>query len=445
MTLNRESNAELLTLTKNLVTHLNEKTVEFLERLREIEKRKLHLQRGYPSLFAFVTEELGFSAASAMRRINAMRLIKELPEVKEQISTGVLNLTTISQTQQLFKKESFSREAKLDLLVTLENKSTRTVEQQLARLSPQVLAFERIKSVSLNQNEIKFIADDELIKKLKKLKALKSHSIENLCELLNAMADLCLERWQPKVLVEWETEVKAKAKKDAKSKSKNETEAETEIEVENMNMNMHKNKNMNKKKAEAKIEVEIGSEAEAKIDDNPKPKTRSHFEDNLKSEVILEWPLFVAAVAESKNKEPDSVKFELKEGKKSKVDEVSRDESKCAVDARYVHTGYKSIKYANYKSLQTPAPNRYISKKLKAKIYQRDGGCCQYSDSATGKKCQSQQFLQFDHIKPFALGGLTNEDNLRLLCSAHNQWQGLLTFGRNRPPRQRDHQREEIR
>jgi hypothetical protein len=77
----------LLDRTQSLVHHLNEKTIERVERLREIEIRKLHVERGHPSLFAFVTGELGFSDAAAMRRINSMRLSRELPEVKVQIST----------------------------------------------------------------------------------------------------------------------------------------------------------------------------------------------------------------------------------------------------------------------------------------------------------------------------------------------------------------------
>lgn len=361
MDLRFESNTELLKETKNLVTLLNEKTVEFLERLREIENRKLHLLRGYSSLFSFVTEELGFSAASAMRRINAMRLIKELPEVKVQISTGVLNLTTVSQTQQLFKKEDFSRKAKLDLLVTLENKSTRAVERELAKHSPEIIFADRMKPVSINQSEIRFLADDELVVKLEKLKALKSHSIQNLSELLNAMADLCLEKWEPRI------KLVPKAK--------------------------------HRRKSEVKIRItsqpEFQSNSESNPITNPITDTKSDSDSNSKTNLDA---TFLNAC-------------DLRQKPTIQANSINK-----------VITPLESRFFA-------PAPKRYISKKLKARIYLRDEGCCQYLDPISGKKCQSRHFLQLDHIKPFALGGETTEDNLRLYCSAHNQWRGLNTFG----------------
>jgi hypothetical protein len=48
---------------------------------------------------------------------------------------------------------------------------------------------------------VKFISDYQLGQKLEKLKALKSRSVENSNELFIAMADLCLEKWEPKTKV----------------------------------------------------------------------------------------------------------------------------------------------------------------------------------------------------------------------------------------------------
>ena len=38
--------------------------------------------------------------------------------------------------------------------------------------------------------------------------------------------------------------------------------------------------------------------------------------------------------------------------------------------------------------------------------------------------------LQFDHIKPFALGGETTQSNLRLLCANHNRYLAEKEFGK---------------
>jgi hypothetical protein len=74
---------------------------------------------------------------------------------------------------------------------------------------------------------------------------------------------------------------------------------------------------------------------------------------------------------------------------------------------------------------------RYIPPALKEKIRARDCGRCTYKDPLTGKKCESSHLLEFDHILPVAHGGRATEENLRLLCRAHNQLMaekaGLIT------------------
>jgi hypothetical protein len=64
---------------------------------------------------------------------------------------------------------------------------------------------------------------------------------------------------------------------------------------------------------------------------------------------------------------------------------------------------------------------------IERKAWQRDGGKCTYV-SPGGKKCESQTFLQFDHIIPKSKGGPDTLDNLRLRCRAHNLLAGVEEF-----------------
>lgn len=70
---------------------------------------------------------------------------------------------------------------------------------------------------------------------------------------------------------------------------------------------------------------------------------------------------------------------------------------------------------------QTDGHTRYVPVQVKAFIWERDKGKC--------TNCGSTRGLQVDHIKPFALGGKTVPENLRLLCSNCNQRKGLKDFG----------------
>lgn len=60
-----------------------------------------------------------------------------------------------------------------------------------------------------------------------------------------------------------------------------------------------------------------------------------------------------------------------------------------------------------------PCNERYVPADLKKYIFTRDKGKC--------TNCGSIHKIQYDHIIPFALGGKTSRQNLRLLCLSCNQ------------------------
>jgi hypothetical protein len=60
-----------------------------------------------------------------------------------------------------------------------------------------------------------------------------------------------------------------------------------------------------------------------------------------------------------------------------------------------------------------------IAAGLRRAVWSRDGARCAYV-GATGARCLSRRFLELDHVKPRALGGLDEVGNLRLLCRPHN-------------------------
>ena len=70
----------------------------------------------------------------------------------------------------------------------------------------------------------------------------------------------------------------------------------------------------------------------------------------------------------------------------------------------------------------TEDETRRIPEWVKRKARERDGDRCAYV-SAEGVRCGSRRFLQFDHIKPWSLGGRSDApENIRQLCANHNRW-----------------------
>lgn len=73
--------------------------------------------------------------------------------------------------------------------------------------------------------------------------------------------------------------------------------------------------------------------------------------------------------------------------------------------------------------------SRYVPKHVQRVIFNRSNHQCEHTDK-TGKRCQERRNLQMDHIKPYALGGVTSTENMRILCSGHNQSRAFKMFGR---------------
>lgn len=75
---------------------------------------------------------------------------------------------------------------------------------------------------------------------------------------------------------------------------------------------------------------------------------------------------------------------------------------------------------------------RAIPVELKRKVWKRDNGRCQYQDPITGKRCGSTHKLEFEHAKPWSLGGEHSLENLWILCRSHNiyRWDNIVKNNR---------------
>jgi 5-methylcytosine-specific restriction endonuclease McrA len=62
--------------------------------------------------------------------------------------------------------------------------------------------------------------------------------------------------------------------------------------------------------------------------------------------------------------------------------------------------------------------SRYVRIGDETRVWQKANAQCEFIDPLTGKRCEATHYLELDHIIPFALGGPTTTENLRLLCSS---------------------------
>jgi hypothetical protein len=202
MKLSKLNNDQLIDMLKNKTQEERSLTLEIIELLEEVDRRKLYLHRAYNSLLEFCVKELKYSESAAYRRISAMRITKDVPQTKALIQNGTLNIVTLAQAQTFFNQEkkynnkTYTNAEKKNLVEQLENKNKRECEKILLEKSPDLPKTEKVRQLTPTKTQITLTLDEELIKKLETIKNLYSHRNPNpnYSELIEMLADEILKK-----------------------------------------------------------------------------------------------------------------------------------------------------------------------------------------------------------------------------------------------------------
>lgn len=173
--MNRLNDLELEQALELCVRREREAIIEVLRHLREFEKRRLFLARGFPSLFAYCTGRLGYSEPEAQLRIQAMRLMRTVPEAGERIERGTLSLSVAAQIQGAVRREKLAKQESLELVRELTGMSKREAERKLAAHFPETPRREAARSISEDRVEIRFTITREEAALLEKLLNREAH------------------------------------------------------------------------------------------------------------------------------------------------------------------------------------------------------------------------------------------------------------------------------
>lgn len=86
-------------------------------------------------------------------------------------------------------------------------------------------------------------------------------------------------------------------------------------------------------------------------------------------------------------------------------------------------------KKARSRSQVADCAARHIPQHVQDEVWKRDAGQCSFQDE-NDNRCCARVGLQFDHIRPWSVGGRSdNPDNIRLLCELHNAAEARRWFG----------------
>ncbi|MFH1016731.1 MAG: hypothetical protein V1798_00955, partial [Pseudomonadota bacterium] len=104
------TNSDLHQRTIELAKKERQTTLELLNHLHEVERRKLFAEKGYGSLWDYVQRALGYSENQAYERISAMRLMFRSDEAKTALERGKLTLTQAAMAERHLRAEERAEE-----------------------------------------------------------------------------------------------------------------------------------------------------------------------------------------------------------------------------------------------------------------------------------------------------------------------------------------------
>src|SRR5450432_3041815 len=125
-------NDALVAALSRLVQRENDMMSDLLAHLAELDERRLYLDLGFTSLFAYCTEALGLCKSSAGRRIAVARVCKKYPDAFARVASGELQLSVLSLLGPHLNAENAA-----ELFEVCTRKSCEQVELLLAARFPK--------------------------------------------------------------------------------------------------------------------------------------------------------------------------------------------------------------------------------------------------------------------------------------------------------------------
>jgi len=168
---------------------------QMIECLQEIDRLKIFKYLGFPSLFQYAVQCLGFSESVAYSFINVARKAAVVGELEEALRTKVLSVTKASRAVSVMTKENA-----VELIEFARSHSSREIDFEVARINPKSTFKERVKPVSEDTVEIRVCVSRATFEKLSRAKDLASSKARKAIDLgatLDAIVDDYLYRQDP--------------------------------------------------------------------------------------------------------------------------------------------------------------------------------------------------------------------------------------------------------
>ena len=371
----------------------------FLAHLQEFDDRRLHEPRGFQSLFHYCTTELRLSADEAYLRIYAARLARSYPRILVMLARGELHLSGVSKLGPRLTLQNAE-----ELLSQASGKSKRDIERICAPLMPRSFARDRIRFLTAPLRLPASAQQASLV-----------------CGPAATVEMGPTDAPIPALGRDVASETVAPAETVAISRKISDPESGVNPDkVLNQEAVVNTDTAVNPETV-VKAEPFRGEEVPRYAVERGYPQTQERL---VRITFIAAESLEVKierAKALLRNKHPYG-----------RLEDVFSEALDVLLAKKDPSARLAGARPPRRPSSRLGKRTRRVQKAVKDAVWLRDEGRCAFV-SPEGRRCDAVEFLEYDHIKPWAAGGVSDDPaNIRLLCRTHNALTARLIFGDRR-------------
>jgi hypothetical protein len=378
------SDPDLLREVTRLAAREREATASLVASLAVLDQRRLYLAEGYGSMFAYCTQALHLSEASAYKRITAARTAHRFPAILERLAEGTVSLATVNLLAAHLTVENH-----VAVLDEVRHHSKREVEEIVARLQPRPDAPNTVRKLPAPKSPAPAVdvagtmgasakPDDTV-----PVEPLPVRASTSSPPVSDTTCAATVDRSAPRDTHAAETRSGQTATVHAPHG------AVTPLAP-----------------ARYKLTVTLSAETYEKL---------RQAQDLLRHAI----PTGDLAVLVDR-----ALTVLLREAAKTKLAATDRPRSTPSQKGSTPDGGAA----LSVDSTTTKAGSRRIPAAVKREVWKRDGGRCAFV-SSNGHRCRERAWLEFHHVVPYAKRGEPSVRNIQLRCKRHNAYEAERDFG----------------
>jgi hypothetical protein len=398
------SNKALLSGIRRLSETERKTVLSILEHLIEIDRRGLYLPLGFSSLYEFCLGHLGYSEGTAVRRVNLARCIRDFPQSYRLLASGRISMSNVVKISKVI--DAGNADA---LLSEIEGLSAREVDLIVSRHRPKSAIRDRVTPVYVKRM-IEVTDDDSGPGNRFKQNTLPAGGRFSTINVDGKYPDTSTGRGDS-------CSDSGNGNESGEGPAASPVTGGGPLAAQAFVL-------------EQRFEVKFGVDPAflkkvARIRSLLSSKHHRHPELEELFSILMDEYIErhspegrIRRKTQREQRKAEKEIAEKKAGKTARTDKAAGDPKDRKTTAKVTAGGPQKIE-----------GSRHIPRKVRDKVYARDKGCCSYR-SQEGRKCGSTHDLQIDHIVPFARGGDSSPENLRLLCGKHNRLEAERAYGK---------------